>query len=185
MTTPRLEPAEPPHSQDVADFLARIMPKGVAPLSLFTTMARAPRVFRKTFAGGYLDAGPLPLRLREIVIDRTTARRNCAYEWGVHVAFFAEKAGFDAAQLRSLAVGSAADACWSAAQDRLAIRLVDSLVDASGIDDALWADLETAFAAEQILEMIAIAGFYTSISYLANAMRLAPESYAAAFPSAG
>jgi len=51
------------------------------------------------FAGGLLDKGPLSLRQREIVIDRTTARLGCAYEWGVHVAFFADKAGFTSEQV--------------------------------------------------------------------------------------
>ncbi len=42
------------------------------------------------------------LREREIVIDRTCARCGCEYEWGVHVAFFAVRAGFDDAQLLDL-----------------------------------------------------------------------------------
>ena len=70
------------------------MPPGVPPLVLFRTMARSPRVFAKMFAGGLLDKGPLSLRQREIVIDRTTARLGCEYEWGVHIAFFAERVGF-------------------------------------------------------------------------------------------
>lgn len=30
------------------------------------------------------------MRDREILIDRTCARCRCEYEWGVHIAFFAE-----------------------------------------------------------------------------------------------
>ena len=48
--------------------------------------------------GGLLDKGHLTLRQREIVIDRVTARCGSEYEWGVHVAFFAKRAGLDAAQ---------------------------------------------------------------------------------------
>src|SRR3977135_2138480 len=91
---PRIAPAEPPYEPAIAAELARIMPPGVPPLALFRTMARSPRVFARMFAGGLLDKGALSLRQREIVIDRTTARLGCAYEWGVHVAFFADKAGF-------------------------------------------------------------------------------------------
>ncbi|HEV7760231.1 MAG TPA: hypothetical protein VGO78_14620 [Acidimicrobiales bacterium] len=32
------------------------------------------------------------MRDREIVIDRTCARCGCQYEWGVHVAFFGDRA---------------------------------------------------------------------------------------------
>jgi hypothetical protein len=48
-----------------------------------------PRIWDRFRAGSLLDRGPVSLRHREIVIDRTCARCDCAYEWGVHVAFFA------------------------------------------------------------------------------------------------
>ena len=60
------------------------MPPGIEPLVLFRTLARSPRVFGKIFAGGFLDKSPFSLRQREILIDRTTARLGCEYEWGVH-----------------------------------------------------------------------------------------------------
>jgi hypothetical protein len=54
----------------------------------------------------------LSLREREITIDRTCARLRCEYEWGVNVAFFAERAGFTAQQITSLTHGSSTDECW-------------------------------------------------------------------------
>ena len=69
------------------------------------------------------------LRDREIVIDRTCARCGCEYEWGVHVAFFAERAALDPAQITSLTHGGAHDACWESRRDRLLIRLADALHD--------------------------------------------------------
>jgi hypothetical protein len=93
METPgRIAPAEPPFAADVQSVLERIMPEGAAPLVLFTTLAKNPRVFRRFMAGGLLDKGSIGLREREIMIDRTTARCGSEYEWGVHVKFFAEKA---------------------------------------------------------------------------------------------
>src|SRR5918996_128653 len=91
---PRITPIEPPYEAEIAAALERIMPPGVPPLVLFRTMAKSPRVFAKLFAAGLLDKGPLSLRQREIVIDRTTARLGCEYEWGVHIALFAGKVGF-------------------------------------------------------------------------------------------
>ena len=76
---PRIAPAEPPYEPAIAAELARIMPPGVPPLVLFRTMAKSPRIFAKMFAGGLLDKGPLALRQREILIDRTTARLGCEY----------------------------------------------------------------------------------------------------------
>ena len=51
----------------------------------------------------------LPMRDREIIIDRTCARCGCEYEWGVHVAFFAGRVGLTSAQLTSLTHGGAAE----------------------------------------------------------------------------
>jgi hypothetical protein len=75
------------------------MPPGLEPLVLFRTMARSPRVFTKMFAGGLLDKGPLSLRQREIVIDRTTARLGCEYEWGVHIACSPSRSAFGADEI--------------------------------------------------------------------------------------
>ena len=85
---PRIKPLEPPYSRDVQETFAAIM-KGNKPLLLFRTIAVSERAWAKFRGGSLLDRGPLSLRDREIVIDRTTALTSCEYEWGVHVAVFA------------------------------------------------------------------------------------------------
>ena len=125
---PRIAPADEPYPSEIATALARTMPPGVTPLVLFRTMARNPRVFGKMFAGGLLDKGALSLRQREVVIDRTTARLGAEYEWGVHIAFFAEKVGFDAEKIAATVHGPADAPCWSADEQAL-LAAVDDLVD--------------------------------------------------------
>src|SRR5216683_5978266 len=93
MIQARIAPLEPPYSPPVQAAVDRIMPKGVPPLALFRTLAVNERVFLRVMAGGLLDRGSISLREREIVIDRTCARCGSEYEWGVHVAFFAERVG--------------------------------------------------------------------------------------------
>src|SRR6478736_125543 len=109
----RITAAEPPFPADVQKQLDRIMPPGMPPLTLFTTLARDPRLFGKFFAAGLLDRGHLTLRQREIVIDRTTALCGSEYEWGVHVALFAARAELTGQQVAALAGVSADDASWS------------------------------------------------------------------------
>src|ERR1700759_5643222 len=109
---PRIAPAEPPYEPVIAEALERIMPRGVPPLVLFRAMAKSPSVFAKLFAGGLLDKGPLGLRQREIVIDRTTARLGCEYEWGVHIAFFADKVGLTPQQVAATVVSETNAADW-------------------------------------------------------------------------
>ena len=69
--------------------------RGAPPLILFRVIAGNARAWEKFRAGSLLDRGPLSLREREIVIDRTCALTGCEYEWGVHVATFAGRRASD------------------------------------------------------------------------------------------
>jgi alkylhydroperoxidase family enzyme len=177
----RIAPASPPYEPAIAAELQRIMPPGVEPLLLFRTLAKSPRVFAKIFAGGFLDKGPLSLRQREIVIDRTTARLGCEYEWGVHVALFGERVGFGEAEVAALVHGAADAACWAPDEQAL-LALVDDLVDRHTIRPATWQTAAGHFDEPQLLEAIAITGFYHAISFLCRGLALPLESYGARFP---
>ena len=179
---PRIAPAEPPYDPPIAAELARIMPPGVPPLVLFRTMAKSPRVFAKMFAGGLLDKGPLGLRQREIVIDRTTARLGCEYEWGVHIALFAERVGFTPDHVTATVSGPSNAACWAPDEQAL-IALVDDLVDRRAVGAATWTRLADHFDEPQILEAIALVGYYHTISFLCVGLELPLESYGARFPA--
>jgi alkylhydroperoxidase family enzyme len=179
--TARIAAAEPPYSAAIQAALEKIMPPGLPPLTLFTTLARDARLFERFLNGGLLDKGHLTLRQREIVIDRITALSGSEYEWGVHIAFFAQRVGLDEAQQRSLVRGSGSDSCWSPS-DRLLIRACDMLHARCDLDDALWHELRSAFSEEALMEILLLAGFYRTVSYLTNALRLPLESYSVRFP---
>jgi len=179
MSTPRIAPLPPPFSESVQAALDRIMPKGVPPLALFRTLARNERVFLRLMAGGLLDRGSISLREREIVIDRTCARCGSEYEWGVHMAFFAGRAGFSPEQVAATAGG---DPAVFPERERLLLRLADELHDRAQVSDELWAALREHFAEEQLIELVALAGFYHLISFLTNALRIPLEAYGARFP---
>jgi alkylhydroperoxidase family enzyme len=177
----RIEPASPPFEADVQQWLDRTMPPGKQPLVLFATLARDTRLFSKFFAGGLLDRGHLTLRQREIVIARTTALCQSEYEWGVHIAIFGHKAHFDSTQIFSLAYGNAEDPCW-VKDECVLLRLCGALHRECTVDDTLWQDLRAAHSEGAILELILLAGFYRTTSYLTNALRLPLEPDAARFP---
>jgi alkylhydroperoxidase family enzyme len=177
----RMTPLTPPFPPEIQQAFDAIMPRGVPPFVLFTTLARNPRVYAKFNAGGLLDKGTLTLRDREIVIDRTTARCGSEYEWGVHVVFFAQRAGLSPDQVRATVRGTDGDPVWPP-REVLLIRLVDSLHDRADVDDALWNDLRAHFSDEQLIELIALTGFYHTVSFFTNALRLPLEDYAERFP---
>lgn len=181
--TARIAPAQPPFGADVQAWLDRTMPPGKPPLLLFTTLARDERLCRKFFSGGLLERGHLTLRQREIVIDRTTALCRSEYEFGVHIAAFGPKVQLTPAQVHALVhAGPDAD-CWSD-DDRLLLRWCDALHHDCDVDDALWAAMRRRFSDEAMLELLLLAGFYRTVSYLTNALRLPLEPTAARFPPA-
>ena len=182
--TPRIAPVSPPYPEAVAAALDRIMPPGVPPLSLFRTMAVNERVFLRLMSGGLLDRGTLTLRERELVIDRTTARCGSEYEWGVHVAFFGERVRLTPEEIAATCAAEPPPGVFSA-RERLLLRLVDTLHDTSTVADGLWRELAREFTPPQLVELVALAGFYHMISFLTNALALAPEPFAPRFPGAG
>jgi len=180
-TNSRVAPLDPPFAPELQSVLDRLMPPGVPPLVLFTTLAQVPRIWDRFRAGSLLDRGPLTLRQREIAIDRTCARCHCAYEWGVHVTFFAERARLTSEQIDSTVHGDANDPSWSV-EEQLIVRLMDELHDTATISDQTWQSLRAAFTVEQIFELMALAGFYHTVSFFANGLNLPPEPQAAPFP---
>ena len=178
---PRVEPVSPPYSPELQAVFDRIMPPGVPPLTLFTTLARVPRIYDRFRAAGLLDRGPVSIRHREIVIHRTCGRCRCAYEWGVHVAFFSSRVELTPEQVRATVLGDADDPVWTD-EERLLIRLVDELHDSADISDELWNALHGNFSIDQIFELIALVGFYHTVSFFAKGLRLPLEPYGAPFP---
>jgi alkylhydroperoxidase family enzyme len=106
-TAPRIAPLQPPYPPEIQQQFDRIM-RGAPPLVLFRVMAGHARAWEKFRAGSLLDRGPLSLREREIVIDRTCARNACEYEWGVHIAAFAQAARLTEEQVRATVLGKPA-----------------------------------------------------------------------------
>src|SRR3954463_5793482 len=149
-TAPRIAPLEPPYAPDIAEQFDRIM-RGAPPLLLFRVMAGSARAWEKFRAGGLLDRGPLSLREREIVIDRTCALTGCEYEWGVHVTTFAGPARLTEEQVRATVLGAADAPCWSAAEQAL-IAAVDALHLRATLSDAEFAALRSHYDDAKIFE---------------------------------
>src|ERR1700674_4887456 len=149
----RIAPLQPPYAPEIQEQFDRIM-RGAPPLTLFRVVAPSARAWEKFRAGSLLNRGPLSLREREIVIDRTCALTSCEYEWGVHVTTFAAAA-----------------------------HLTDEHVRAT-LSEAEFEALSAHYDDAQIFEIILLCGFYRTVSYLANGLALPLEENAARFPKA-
>jgi len=179
----RIAPLDAPYEPDVAAQLETMMPPGVPPIALFRTFARNLPMARAMGDWGRYELSKglsLSMRQRELVIDRVTARCGCEYEWGVHLAFFADRVGLTPDQQRSITHGTADDACWPADEAAL-IRAVDELHDDADLSDATWGALDTILSSEQLLDFLMLAGWYHAISFAANAARVPLEEGAPRF----
>ena len=180
----RIAPLERPWPEAFAEAMARTMPPGMEPLLLFRALATSPRAWAKFSAGALLDKGPLPLRAREIVIDRTTACCGCDYEWGVHVALFADRAGLTPRQVADTAAEATDPDLWDASE-RALIAGVDALLERKRLSDGEFAGLRDHFAEDQILEMVQLVAFYHGVSLICGALDLAPEAGTPTLPEKG
>jgi 4-carboxymuconolactone decarboxylase len=181
MSTTRIAALQPPYSAAVATVLERVMPANVPPLVLFRTLAVNEKVFLDLMGSRLLERGSITLREREIVIDRTCARCRCEYEWGVHVAFFAERAGLSGEQVSAICADESA-ATVLPRREHVLLRLVDELHDTATVSDALWQELHEEWTDEQLIELIVLVGRYHLVSFAANALRIPREPYAPSFP---
>jgi alkylhydroperoxidase family enzyme len=159
----------------------------VEPLRLFRTLVRHEELagrMRPLGAGILGPSATVPPLLREVMIHRTCALTGNEYEWGVHVAAFGRPLGLSEEQIRSTVLGSWDEQCWDAEQS-LVFRLADELHRTSAVSDELWPALGERLAEDQLIELIATAGWYHLIAYVCNGLRVQHEEWAPRFPVEG
>ncbi|MGW2516294.1 carboxymuconolactone decarboxylase family protein [Streptomyces sp. NPDC001617] len=182
----RIDGVAPPYSPETDRALQRWMPPGVdrEPLMLFKVLERHPELASRMRAlgAGLLVHGHLSDADRELVIARVCARADCAYEWGVHMAAYAEVAGLAPHQATLTADGTPDDPAWSPRQTAL-LRAVDELHDTARLTDATWSALRRHLDEPEALEFLVLAGWYRTIAYVANGARIEPEPWALTLPT--
>ena len=176
----RIAPASPPYAPEIQERFDRIM-RGAPPILLFRVVASQVRAWEKFSGGSLLDRGPLSLREREIVINRTSALNRCEYEWGVHVAAYAKASQFTDEQVHATVHGEPDATCWSDAE-KVLIATADALHLRSTLSREEFAALKAHYDEAKILEIILLCGFYHTVAYLANGLDLPLEEFGARFP---
>jgi alkylhydroperoxidase family enzyme len=180
-----LQPIDPPFTAEVAKVLERYpQDREGYIIRLFRVFANSMRFLTSKGVVNLLDRdSPLPMREREIVILRVTANSDCEYEWGVHVTAFSKAAGLTREQVEATRLGPADADCWST-RERLLIRSVDELCEDAMIRDGTYEQFQAFWDLPQQLEILALAGNYHTVSFVANTARVELEETGARFPSA-
>jgi hypothetical protein len=184
----RLVPLESPFTDEVSTTLRRLMGgrDEVEPLALFRTLAHHDALLERfrQVGSALLSFGRLDPADRETVIHRTTARCGAAYEWGVHATLFAPVLGLGPDWLRASWHGAADDPAFTARQ-ALLVRMCDELHDGATLSDPTWSALRSAYADDELVELVCLAGFYHLVSFACGAFAVEGEPWATAVPAVG
>lgn len=181
-TSPRLAPLpEPERTESQRELLASVDVGGpLGEANIFTTLVRAPRVFRRWLPfGGALLRGSLPARDRELLILRTAVNCRAPYEWGQHVRL-GELAGLSSDEIARVAEGPAA-AGWSP-DDELLLAVADELHATCTLSDARYAALAARYDEVQLIEVPMVVGHYHLVAMTLNALGVENDEGLAPLP---
>jgi AhpD family alkylhydroperoxidase len=148
---------------------------GTAPLSLFLTLGRHRRLFRRWlfFASGLMPGGRLPRREAELVILRVAHLRECRYELEHHLRL-GRRAGLDADDLARVASGSQ-EAGWSP-RERALLAAVEEMNRTGDLGDDAWAALRRELDEREAIELCLLAGHYEMLATTIAALRIEPDA---------
>lgn len=179
---PRIAPVPPAaRTEAQRELLARVDVAGpMGEANIFTTLVRAPSVFRRWLSfGGALLGGAVPARDRELLILRTAVNCVAPYEWGQHVRL-GGLAGLSDEEIARVAAGP--DAPGWHAEDAVLLRVADELHATSTLSDELYGSLAQRYDDEQLIEVLMLVGHYHLVAMTLNALRVANDEGLAPLP---
>lgn len=164
LETPRIPPL--PESEWGDDARA-LLPKGVRPLNIFTTLLRHPELFKRwsVFGGYILSKSSLPVRERELLILRTAWLCQSAYEYHQHAAI-ALNSGLTREEIERLGQPSGD---WSAA-DAALVQAADELHRDQMIGELTWTVLRETWSEKQLFDLLFTVGQYTLVAMVLNTL---------------
>ncbi len=177
-----LTPIEPPFETEMAAILDSYPSQDGYLLKLFRAFANSARFARKAVPNLLDRESPLSLREREIVILRTTANRNCEYEWGVHVAIFAQAAKLSPEQIASTCAAEIELELWNE-RDALLLRCIDQLCSDGRMTSETLQHFREEWDTGEQLEIVALCGTYHTVSFAANISQIGLEEFGVKFPA--
>lgn len=150
-------------------------PRG-ALIGPFVPLLRSPELMtRLQEVGAYLRfESPAPAHLRELVILVIARQWDQDFEWGHHVPL-ARAAGLDEGVITAVSLGAAVTGDGDVAA---VWRLVRELLDTRAVTDSTYARARDHVGDDGVVELVATAGYYTTLAMTMNVARTpVPSNY--------
>ncbi|MBK9141218.1 MAG: carboxymuconolactone decarboxylase family protein [Candidatus Melainabacteria bacterium] len=113
--------------------------------------------------GEYLRfGGCLPPAQRELAILCAARLADSPFEWQVHEPV-AISSGLPAEIIEHLRSGAP---CRLEPRERLIIAMITALNECNRVDDELYGEAEKLFTSKELVELVALAGFYRLLAYV-------------------
>jgi alkylhydroperoxidase family enzyme len=159
-------------SPEVREMLGRLP----APANIFNMMAHAETCVKPMMKLGGTLLGKLELdpKLRELCLLHAVKLVGGEYEWVQHVSI-ARDLGCSDAQIAALSKGDDGAACFDA-REKSALRFTREVVVDVRASDAALADLRKHLSEREIVELILMAGFYTTLARLTETLGVETEA---------
>ncbi len=175
-TTPEYRVAIPAREDvdpDTASLLELVDRPPRGPIPTVAVLAHAPALFGPFlgWASAIALEGPLPIRDHELVALRAIHHCHSEFERVEH-SEFARNVGITDVELARLDLDDGADAPEWAEHEAALLRATDELATNCSIRDATWAVLARHYTPGQLVEIPFVAGQYTMLSMVANALAI-------------
>lgn len=140
--------------------------------TIFFTMLRRADAWQKMtdLSMALTGKAAIDVRSREILILRVGWLLQAPYEFGEHVTKAREAGCLTDTEIKRVTLGADSDG-WSEYEAAL-IRAADELHSDAMITDGTWHVLSQHCSAEVLIEIPMLVGFFTTIGYVQNALRL-------------
>jgi 4-carboxymuconolactone decarboxylase len=179
---PPVDPGSALAGPEVAELLEKTKLGGGEALNIFRTLAHQPKLLKRfnVLGGAFLVHGLLPAREREIVILRVGWNCRSVYEFGQHTVI-GRDAGLTGEEIASLAT-TRAGGPWNA-DDEALIALADEICADDCASEATFAALRRRWNDAELVELVALAGFYRMVSGFLNTFGVEAEEGLPGWPA--
>ena len=159
-------------SAEVREMLGRLP----APANIFNMMAHAETCVKPMMKLGGTLLGKLELdpKLRELCLLHAVKLVGGEYEWVQHVPI-ARDLGCTDAQIAALGKGDDSATCFDA-REKAALRFTREVVVDVRASDAALSDARKHLSEREIVELILMAGFYTTLARLTETLGVETEA---------